>query len=317
MIAAGVVPHGKNERLIIAAISPDGRLIFAESQIGAGAPTLVMIRKPAWHRTVIQSMQGGTRLLGVAYDGRYVTYTQALATNSDQWVLWVWDSTSDAPPREIVRNAIDATGLAVPGPPNLPLIDHGRVFWVQGDQDGTDNLRMYTISSQTSKLIRRGHPGTPFTMGRLLLWPEMRNSGALTMLSAISLDTLRMARLPSVLASVASPTSICADADTVAWIDATMTDLYVWRTSWPAPRLGVRSPESQPLRHVNAAGSIVTWDNTKAQWALDLRTMTYAQIASGTGSTGAWGSDLVVSATAADAAPGDQSIVNASKLPPL
>jgi hypothetical protein len=168
---------------------------------------------------------------------------------------------------------------------------------------------MYTISSRTTKLIRRGRPGAPFTMGRLLMWPEMRTAGKLTALSAVSLDTLRPVRVPKMLASIQGPTSICASPDAVAWVDASRTELHVWRPSWPVPRLGVRSVSGMPLGRVHVSGSLVTWDDTNADWALDLRTMVFVRIAPSAGGTGAWASSLAVGTRA--------SIVNTATLPPL
>jgi hypothetical protein len=313
-IAAGALPHGTNERLFVDAVSPDGRLVFAESQVDGARPALLMIRKPAWHRSVIQPLAAGARVVGVAFDGRYLTFTEAPETNPDRWTLWVWDSRRAGAPREIAHNAVDVTGLPVPGPTNRPSIDHGHVFWVQGDEDGTDNVRMYTISSGTTALIRRGRPGTPFIAGRLLIWPELHGSASLTALTAISLDTLRPARVPSLLASIHGPTSICANPDAVAWVDASRTELHVWRRSWPTPRLGVRSAGGTPLGRVHVSGSVVTWSDTRADWALDLRTMVFVEIAAEAGGTGAWGSSLAFGDTATHAG---ESILNTAALPPL
>ncbi len=309
-IAAGVLPHGTNERLFVDAVSPDGRSVFAESRVDGAAPTLEMIRKPAWRRTLVQRLTADARIVGVAFDGRYLTYTRAALTNPDRWTLWIWDSTRTAAPRQIAHNAVDVTGLPVPGPTNRPSIDHGRVFWVQGDEDGTDNVRDYTIADGTTALIRRGRPGTPFIAGRLLVWPELHGTAKLTALSAISLDTLQPVPVPASLAGIHGPTSICANPDTVVWVDASRTELHVWRRSWPTPRLGVRSIASMPLGRVHVAGSIVTWDDTYADWALDLRTMVFVKIAANAGGTDAWGTSLAVRSPTV-------SIVNTATLAPL
>src|SRR5262249_32633949 len=154
----------------------------------------------------------------------------------DAWTLWLWDSTTGAA-RAIAHNAVDVTGRAVPGPPNRPLIDHGHVFWVQADADATTNIRMYAIATRVTKLIRRGHPGPPFAMGEMLLWPELHGFGALTTLTAFSLTSLQTVPRPLPLTDVSGETSAAASADTLAWIDATGSELWVWRTAWTSPRL--------------------------------------------------------------------------------
>jgi hypothetical protein len=315
-LADGRMSHGPKEQLTVKAVSTDGTLAFAESDVDGGPHEFVMIHRSDASRIVIESHDSAKQILGAGFDGRYVAFTEQ-ASDRDHWVLWVWDTQTGRPPVLVARNAVDGTGQAVPGPLNLPIADRGRVFWVQADEDGTSNLRVYDTATATTTLLRRGHAGTPFVMGRLIVWAETRGRGLAAQLSAISLDGLSPAKLPAVLAALIGPTSIDAGDGMVAWVDPTMTRLYVW--SGGAPEFAVRSSADRPLESVHVAGEIVTWDDSRTQWALDLRTMAYTKIGP-RGGTGAWGSYLLVAATEAPAgrpALADQSVVDTAALRPL
>ncbi|HEX6499129.1 MAG TPA: hypothetical protein VF054_08875, partial [Micromonosporaceae bacterium] len=140
-------------------------------------------------------------------------------------------------------------------------------------------------------------------------------------LHAASLDNGKPATLPSALADLSNIAFINADATTVAWVQGPdLTDLFAWRASWPEPQRVVESRKDTPLQWVHVAGDIITWDNSQAQFAADLRSGGYTQLTPQWGSTDSWGTVLHIGFAPAKfdgKTPTQETIVDTSALPPL
>jgi hypothetical protein len=153
-------------------------------------------------------------------------------------------------------------------------------------------------------------------MGGWLVWPESPAPDALTKLNAISLENGQPVALPAVMAAISGPAAIEATNDTMIWASKDRTELYVWKTSWPEPKR-ILQLDTGSLDRPHVAGQIVSWDDGKAQFALDLRSGTYTQVTPQYGSTGGWGNALAVEYGPQQSGPGDAAVVDTTALPPL
>jgi hypothetical protein len=309
------------EQTLVRAASEDGKVAFAEvGAMGSQGHQWAKLSDDGRQRVTIQSFPAQdktSQTLGASFDGRYLAYTVThLLTGWDDWTLYVWDSVSGGAPKEISHSARDAKGDPVTGPINYPIAYHGRVYWPQGTADGTVDIRQYDVTTGRQSVVRAGHPAGPFRMGTLLVWPESPAPDALTKLNAISLDNGQPVALPAVMAGVSGPGAIDATNDTLVWANTDRNALYVWKTSWPEPKR-ILQIDSGSLDRPHVAGQIVSWDNGKAQFALDLRSGAYTQLTPTAGLTEGWGNALGVGFAPQQNGPGDATVVDTTALPAL
>jgi hypothetical protein len=325
---AGTVPHEDGEQALVKLVAPDGSLLVQSTMpgrrnelrwfpAGGTAPTVVHdfgLDNPEW------------QVLGASFDGRYLAYsvTHSFRLFSSDWTLYVWDSQAGGEPSKIAESPHGANDEPIARPLNYPVAYDGQVVWVQptGDQPEQTALYRYQVEDGSREVLHAGHPWFPFRMGSLLVWPESPAEGALTRLRAVSLDTGRPASLPGPLSDIEGPAFINADEDTVAWTDPEMTELWVWRTGWPAPVRVLRDTEV-PVEWLQVAGEIVAWNHReRGQFALDLRSGGYSQLTPEWGSTRSGGSFLMVGYAPdlsgdKDSPVSEQTVVDTRKLPPL
>jgi hypothetical protein len=133
------------------------------------------------------------------------------------------------------------------------------------------------------------------------------------------MDTGQSVTLPSVMAAITGPAVIDADDDTLVWVSTDRTDLYVWKTSWPAPRRILEAASGFSLDWPHVAGPLVTWTDTQAQFALDLRSDAYTRITPQFGYTQAWGPIVAIGYAPErnDVLPTAATVVDTRTLPPL
>jgi hypothetical protein len=320
---AALAAHRVNrpgEIMRVVAAGEDGRQVFAEVGRPGSTHQLVRLDLASGDRVAVASIDGTAQILAADFDGRYLAYSLLSSTTSlDSWVLYLWDSTSPAAPQEISRNATDAAGQAVPGPYNFPIADRGRVFWPRGTLGGGDTINEYDTATGRQRVVHTGHTTLPFRMGSWLVWPESDSPGALTKLRGMSMDTAQPVALPPVMAAIAGPAAIDAGEESLAWVSTDRTDLYVWHTSWQAPRRVLTTTSGFSLDWPHVAGQLVTWTDTRAQFALDLRSGSYTQITPKFGSTHAWGPVLAIQFAPErnDVLAADVTVVDTRTLPPL
>jgi hypothetical protein len=307
----------------VVAAGEDGRQAFAEVGRPGTTHRLVRLDIASGDRVTVASFDpndANAQVLAAAFDGRYLAYSLLRSTTSlDSWVLYLWDSTGHAAPREISRSATGAAGEPVPGPFNFPTAYHGRIYWSRGIADGGDTIDEYDTATGRQRVVHTGHTAVPFRMGSWLVWPESDTPGGAAKLRGISMDTAEPVALPPVMAAITGPAVIDAGDDTLVWVSTDRTDLYVWHTSWSAPRRILEATGGFSLDWPHVAGRLVTWTDTRAQFALDLRSGAYTQITPKYGSTHAWGPILSIQYAPErnDVLPSAVTVVDTRTLPPL
>ncbi|MGC9668045.1 hypothetical protein ACNTMW_16000 [Planosporangium sp. 12N6] len=306
------------ERVAVMATSEDGKTIFVETETTGSQHELAMITDGGRRRTTIQSYPASDKVsqaLGASFDGRYLAFTLMRSrTSFDPWTLYVWDSVAGGQPKAIADNS-----QGLPGPFNYPVSYQGKVLWAQPTPGGVVELREYDTASGQQKVIHQGHFTTPFRMGSWLVLPESDAPGVLTTLRAVGLDTGQPVTLPPQMTAITGPATISASDDTLVWASTDRQDLYAWNTSWPKPRhlLTLKQGVGLNFDWPHVIGDFVTWTNTDAYFAGDLRTDSYTQITPQYGSTGVSGASLIVGFAPSANGPGDEIVVYTQTLPPL
>jgi hypothetical protein len=317
---AGMLPREEDEQALVKLIATDGSLLI-ESKVAGRRNEL------RWHPgggsdfKVVHDFGPANpqwQALGSSFDGRYLAYSVAhsFSTVTGE-ALYVWDSQASAEPQLVARNESGADG---PGAVGDPVAYDGFVAWFQVAADDPDqtSLHRYRIDDGSRDVVSTGDGSAAVRMGPWLLWSE--GDRAERTLRAVSFRSGEPGDLPAPLAAIAGLafTDADADADTVAWTDADMHELLVWRTDWAEPIVAVRSEDS--LQWVHVAGDLVSWGSTAAQFALDLRSGSYTQITPEFGSQLTGGPYLGVG-FAPGRRPGvpfsDQTVMDTRDLPPL
>jgi hypothetical protein len=324
-IKVGAVQRREGELLRIVAGGADGASLFAESTIPQGGiAELVWLRDRGRVRRVIRSLDhaAGEQVLGAAFDGRYLVFS-VLGTRSDfdHWTLYAWQVPGSEPAFEIARAAQDAGGRVLAGPLAFPVVHEGRAAWTQVEPGEVASVHLYDLARRRDRVVRRGQVDRPFRMGSLVVWPESDTPGALSHLEAAWFATGRRAELPpTVRSAVVGAAFVQASDDALVWVTATMQELYVWRPGWGGPTRVLGSPKDRPLQWPHVAGEIVTWDDSTAQFALDLRTGAYARVTPRWGATDAFGPYLEIGFPPPQLvpdAPANDAVLDTRALPPL
>lgn len=314
--AQGKISTEPGQQITPMASSEDGRTVYVWSLTVKGNSVKNFVQEIVdgkLRRTVAELgkvEQPGTGV-EVIYDGRWLVYPAYTSPNADGLSkLYVWDSKTGGAPRQIAENAI-------------PVVYNGKVAWVDtrsGDA-ATRVLHLYDLASATDKPVRVGDPGSPFRIGRLLVWGESPAPNQLTKLMAVDFMSGAPAQLPPPIAGIAGAASISASdtGDTVAWIDSS-NRLYLWRQGWTQP-VEVRGvPNNDPLDWVHATSTVIAWSNTMSQYVLDLRTGAYTKVTpEGGGSNMTWGRWLVIGYPPTSKVSNDSghTIVDSDALPEL
>ncbi|MFJ8011104.1 hypothetical protein [Streptomyces sp. NPDC096339] len=299
---AGTLQAEQGESLDPMAVAPDGSSVIAASRRD-GRVTLVWLRDQGRKRTTIHTVaDSGRGGLGLAdFDGRWLVFN-TLASNDvgSKWELFAWDSRAGGAPKSIAKTQVGPDGNPVPGPFMIPWVNNGKATWVQGVSDGTKNqkltdvqrqVHLYDLASATDKIVHTGHMAPSFFAGDTVVWPEAFAIDTPTKLTAGTAQG-KPGGLPEALAAADGSPASASDGTTWAWTGVGHKNLYAWRAGWPAPIVVV---EGAPIDWVHVAGDVITWTDSTATWAADLRGRAYTQMTPQYGGTNSHGSAVVVS----------------------
>ncbi|MFD3472820.1 hypothetical protein ACFWWM_42170 [Streptomyces sp. NPDC058682] len=304
---AGMLQAAQDESLDPMAVAPDGSSVIAASRRD-GRVTLVWLRDQGRERTTIYTVansgQGG---LGLAdFDGRWLVFDVVASNDVDsKWELFAWDSRAGGAPKSIAKTQVGPDGNPVPGPFMYPWVNDGKATWVQGVSDGTKDqkltdvqrqVHLYDLASATDKIVHTGRMAPSFFAGDTLVWPEAFAIDTPTKLTAVTAQGTP-GSLPAALAAADGSPASASDGTTWAWTGVGNKNLYAWRAGWPAPVMVV---EGAPIDWVHVAGDVITWTDSTATWAADLRGRAYTQMTPQYGGTNSHGTAVVVSYTGPD-----------------
>ncbi|MFE1416466.1 hypothetical protein ACFW6F_37565 [Streptomyces sp. NPDC058746] len=292
----------QGESLNPLAVAPDGSSVMAASQRDDRV-TLVWLRDQGRKRTTIYTDDNdGKGGLGLAdFDGRWLVFNTLDSNDvASKWELFAWDSQAGGAPKSIAKTQVDANGNAVPGPFLIPWVSNGMATWVQGVSDGTKNqkltdvqrqVHLYDLASATDEIVHTGHMAPSFFAGDTVVWPEAFAIDTPTKLTAVTAQGTPVS-LPAALAAADGSPASASDGTTWAWTGVGNKNLYAWRAGWPTP---VMVHEGAPIDWVHVAGDVITWTDSTATWAADLRGRAYTQMTPQYGGTSSHGTAVVVS----------------------
>lgn len=276
--SADAITSTPGETLVPVAVAPDGRSFFAMDGNGVQNLTkLVWSRDNGRTKQTVFTLSPPYQGYGiVSFDGRWLIF---MADHSQQlggaWDLYAWDSQGTAAPRVIASDP----GTAPNSPIEWPEVRGGKATWVQGLADGTQQVHLYTLATGQDKIVHTGHLGTSLLAGDLLVWTEALQANGPVTLAAASTDTGAPAPLPAPLAHVqTAPATITSDGTTWAWTSADYRTLYAWHPGMPGPVTVRTADQGDTMDSLGVSGDVVTWTNTTATFAADLKTGSFTQV---------------------------------------
>lgn len=288
-VAAG---SGAAEQVVL--VTPDGTSYAVEG--GADGATGLRWRRGT-DSGVVQDFRGhpSWQVLAPTFDGRYLAYRVDHSLDSfADFSLYVWDSTTKAPPVEVAHGERDRKGRLMATPLVDPVVHDGWVYWSQTrDQDPARTvLSAYRVADGHREVLRRGYGQVPVRWGSLLLWPDAPEPGTATRLQAFDLQTRRPVPAPAALADVRGPSYLAGDARTLAWVTSDGSRLLVHREGWSTPRVLVDGADAAEF--LDVAGDVVVFQQSDAVYAADLRSWSSAKVTPEYGSISADGGPFVV-----------------------
>ena len=275
---AGAISTTAGEALVPAAIAPDGSSFFAMDGHGVqNMKNLVWSRDHGSKRQTVFTLTAPYAGFGVvSFDGRWLVF---MANHSQQltgaWDLYDWDSQGTAPPHVIAGDP----GTAANGVVEWPQVRNGKATWIQGLADGTQQVHLYDLAAGQDKVVHTGHLGASLLAGDLLVWTEARQANGPLTLAAVSAATGAPAALPAPLAQAqTAPATVASDGTTWAWTSADYRTLYAWRAGTPAAVVVHTADEGDAMDTLGVSGDVVTWTNSAATFAADLKARSFTQI---------------------------------------
>lgn len=275
---ADAIPSSPGETLVPVAVAPDGRSFFATDGNGVQNMTaLVWSRDNGRTKKTVFTLSPPYQGYGiVSFDGRWLIF---LADHSRQlggaWDLYAWDSQGTGVPHVIASDP----GTSPNSPIEWPEVRDGKATWVQGLADGTQQVHLFTLATGQNKIVHTGHVGASLLAGDLVVWTEARQANGPVTLAAAALATGAPAVLPAPLAQVqTAPATVTSDGTTWAWTSADYRTLYAWRAGLPGPVTVRTADQGDTMDSLGVSGDVVTWTNTAATFAADLKTGSFTQV---------------------------------------
>ena len=276
--SAGAVRTAAGEALVPVAVAPDGSSFFATDGNGVqNMKNLVWSRDRGSEKQTVFTLAAPYAGYGVAgFDGRWLIF---MANHSQQltgaWDLYAWDSQGTARPHAIASDP----GTATNGTVEWPQVHNGKATWIQGLADGTQQVHLFDLATGQDKVVHTGHMGASLFAGDLLVWTEALQANGPVTLTAASATTGAPATLPAPLAQVqTAPATIASDGTTWAWTSADYRTLYAWRAGMPAAVVVSTANDGDAMDTVGVSDDVVTWTNSTATFAADLKTRSFTQV---------------------------------------
>ena len=260
------------------AVAPDGMSFFAMD--GTSVQTmknLVWSRDHGHSKKTVFTVSAPDSGYGAAsFDGRWLIF---MANHSQQltgaWDLYAWDSQGTAAPHVIASDPGTAGNDTV----EWPQVHNGKATWIQGLADGTQQVHLFDLATGQDKVVHTGHMGASLFAGDLLVWTEALQANGPVTLAAVSATTGAPATLPAPLAQAkTAPATIAGDGTTWAWTSGDYRTLYAWRAGMPAAVVVSKAADGDAMDTVGVSGDVVTWTNSTATFAADLKTRSFTQV---------------------------------------
>ena len=275
---SGAIAAKTGETLVPAAVAPDGSSFFAMDGNGVqNLKNLIWSRDHGSKQQTVFTLSAPYAGYGlVSFDGRWLIF---MADHSQQltgaWDLYAWDSQGSAAPHIIASDP----GTAPNAPVEWPQVRGGKATWVQGLADGTQQVHLYDLAAGHDKVVHTGHLGSSLFAGDLLVWTEALQADGPVTLAAVSTATGAPATLPAPLAQAqTAPAAIASDGSTWAWTSADYRTLYAWHAGMPAAVTVHTADEGDAMDSLGASGDVVTWTDSTATFAADLKTGSFTQV---------------------------------------
>jgi len=227
-----IVPLSRTTSLVPWTLANDGRSFFATVYSPAfsgvarvNATTKTMTRIRAFPEPANDQADG-------AFDGRWLVWDEFHGFDSfNDFTVWAWDSRSGQV-REIGAAARGPDGRFWTSFWRQADVRDGIATWVQGSgPDQTTQLHVYDLRTNTGRIIRSGHPLSPFLLdGRLVVWPEQPFRGARARMYVYSAVTGSRVAVPRALRGLRDVFGLVTDGRRIAYPDGSYKSLW-WSPS--------------------------------------------------------------------------------------
>ena len=275
---AGAITTAAGEALVPVAVAPDGSSFFATDGNGVqNMKNLIWSRNHGAKKQTVFTLAATYAGYGVvSFDGRWLIF---MANHSQQltgaWDLYAWDSQGSAAPHVIASDP----GTAANGTVEWPQVHNGKATWIRGLADGTQQVHLFDLATGRDEVVHTGHLGASLFAADLLVWTEALQANGPVTLEAASATTGAPATLPAPLAQAqTAPATIASDGTTWAWTSADYRTLYAWRAGMPAAVVVSAVDDGDAMDTVGVSGDVVTWTNSTATFAADLKTRSFTQV---------------------------------------
>lgn len=254
-------------------------------------------------RTTVMTLGVNDEVVESSFDGRWLVFAVGHSPeNLSLWSLYVWDSQTRAAPKRIVDNTTDA-------PLIRPVAHHGKAAWLSGD----GQLHFYDLASGRDTVVADAHATSVFFTDSWLVWRAGDNAnGALRAVDAAAGTPVT---LPAALTGETAMQYVAGGGDTVVWTKGNA--MMGWRTGWAEPKQLI-TLKTGLVEWPHVGGDLVTFGDTAAYFAADIRGGSYTQVTPEAGDARALPGGLIVQYYSGDKTkPGQPSVVGIAKLPAL
>lgn len=259
-------------------ITPDAQFVLGlvtNPNFGSEVSKVVLLNVANQQIDLVQKLTDPqAQIVGSAADNDWIVWSVATQQpNFGDWTIYSYNRQTHQI-STIAKAPTASDGQLIPGPLNLPKVDHGIVVWSEGYVNKLSSLAVPTIiksydlkNGQQSILAKNG-------FGPVISWPNIawtqssdipntEVQGALK--SSIVIKNLETSEQKT-LRYPDSPRFFYLSGNTIVWVDAVGYNLYLSDTSDSVPQLIIHTTDTDIIQFPTVNERIVAWSSyTKNQ----------------------------------------------------
>jgi len=290
---ARTVPASLNGEVIPLGMSADGKTAFVSTWTSgfSGVAALNLATGSVRHIQRFKNPQEDQA--DGASGGQWLVWEETYSLSSlDNFTVYAWNSATGR--LLTLGHSLNGPGKSPwPSPWHPPAVSGDYAAWAQGyGPGGVVEIRLADLATGQVRVIRQGHTQPPFFDGNLVVWPESDRPGGQTTLHAFSLETMKLAALPTVLRAVHGTEFVVTDGTRTAYLNPGMTSLFYSPAQDVPAREVLSLPSGDYFSALAMSPGALAWTTTAATYVASTRTGGYVQVTQQYGD--ATGSDSAV-----------------------